>query len=181
MKITTLSLLSLPFLAACASTAPTVAVEPAALPAAVRVPAGNRPALLLKGSGDMVWICDFKGPQTDNKYEWALQRPDAKLLDRDGKQVGRVFGKPTEFDYWAGSTVIGTPVATAPAGDGNLPLELMKAEPAGGTHDALRGTTFIQRVATKGGASPSQDCGWMTHRQTRNVKFEADYIFYKAG
>ncbi|MEO7393160.1 MAG: DUF3455 domain-containing protein [Ramlibacter sp.] len=181
MKLISLPLVLLPLLAACATSAPTVATLPAELPAEVRVPAGHKPVLQLKGAGDIVWICDFKGPPTDNKYEWTIMQPDAKLLDRDGKQVGRLVGKPAEFDYWAGSTVIGASVATAPAGAGNLALELLKAEPARGNHDAFKGTTFIQRVATRGGAAPSQECSWMNHRQSRNVKYEANYVFYRAG
>ena len=181
MKLTTITLLALPLLAACAAgTPPAAAIDPNTLPAEVRVPAGNKAAVVLRGVGDVVWICDYKGEFGSNQYEWKIQRPEAKLLDRDGKQVGRYFGPPAQWDYWAGSNVTGEQVATAPSIAGNLPLALIKANPATGSQGALTGTTYIQRVATKGGAAPAQECSWRTLRQTRSVSYEADYIFYRA-
>lgn len=181
MKTLSLSLIALPFVVGCAATPPAPAVDTSTLPAEVRVPPGNKAALQLKAVGEVTWVCEFKGAPTLGQYEWKIQRPDARLLDRDGKQVGRYFGVPPQWDYWAGSNVTGEPVATAPSGPGNLPVALVKANPATGSAGVFTGTTYIQRVATKGGVAPAEECGWMIHRQTRNVKYEADYIFYRAG
>ena len=44
-----------------------------------------------------------------------------------------------------------------PASAGNIPLQLVKANPATG-NGAMTGVTFIQRVATKGGVAPATAC-----------------------
>ena len=180
ISLSLFSLLTMPLLAACAASAPSVAVDTSTLPAEVRVPAGNKPSLALKAVGTMIWKCDYKGPFTDQKYEWQLDQPDLKLLDNQGKQVGRLFGSPAQFDHWAASNITVTPVAEAPAGSDNLPLALVKANPATGSPGPLTGTTYVQRVATKGGIAPTADCNWMNVRQTRQAPFEAEYVFYRA-
>jgi hypothetical protein len=42
------------------------------------------------------------------------------------------------------------------------------------------GTTFIQRVATKGGIAPSTACDAAAISKKEIVNYRADYIFYKA-
>lgn len=167
-------------LAACAANPVSRPFDPSGLPAAVRVPAGHAVSLVLAGDGDMVYECRFLGP-TSGRYEWALARPEAKLLDKAGQQVGRHFGMPATWDYWSGSRVTASELAVAPAGDGALPLQLLKADPATGSRGPLTGTTYIQRVNVRGGGMPPADaCGWMTWRQTRSMKYQADYVFYRA-
>ena len=178
MKLGIAALCSLSLLAACAGTPSLKAFDQGSLPPAVQVPAGHRPALLLVGSGDVIYECQ---PTSNNQYAWSFVRPEARLLDSAGKQVGRYFGPPATWDYWAGSRVTGKPLASAPAGDGNLPYQLVQAEPATGNHDAFRGTTYIQRVNIKGGAAPAKACGWMNMREAHPVKYQADYIFYRAA
>lgn len=107
-------------------------------------------------------------------------RPETKLLDRGGNQVGRYFGAPATWDYWAGSRVTGTEVATAPSGEGNLPFQLVKANPATGSQGALTVTTYIQRVNIQGGVAPAEPCEWINVGQTKLMKYQADYIFFRA-
>ena len=52
-----------------------------------------------------------------------------------------------------GSKVTGKQVAVAPAAAGNIPMQLVKTEPAMG-NGAMTGITYIQRVNTKGGVAP---------------------------
>ena len=45
---------------------------------------------------------------------------------------------------------------------------------------AMAGTTYIQRVATQGGVAPAMPCAQTNMGARQVVKYQADYIFYKA-
>lgn len=183
MKLATcLTLTSLSFLAACAGApvSPAKAFDPASVPAAVQVPAGNKVTLELVGKGDVIYECKTFGLGTTNvTHGWTFVRPEARLLDRAGKHVGRYSGPPATWDLLVGSIVTGKEQATAPGVAGGLPLQLVKADPATGSQDIFRGVTFIQRVNIQGGVAPTGKCDWMNDRQTVSVPYQADYIFYK--
>jgi hypothetical protein len=78
-----------------------------------------------------------------------------------------------------GSKITATQLAVSPAGAGNIPLQLVKANPASGA-GAMLGVTYIQRVATKGGVAPSSACDAAAKGKKETVKYQADYIFWKA-
>ena len=105
--------------------------------------------------------------------------PDAKLNDRSGKQVGKYYGPPATWDSMDGSRLTATQVAVAPSGMGNIPSQLVKANPAMGS-GAMSGVTYIQRVATQGGVAPATPCASANVGDRQVVKYQADYIFYKA-
>ena len=73
-----------------------------------------------------------------------------------------------------GSRLTATQVAVAPSGMGNIPSQLVKANPA------MSGVTYIQRVATQGGVAPATPCASANVGARQVVKYQADYIFYKA-
>jgi hypothetical protein len=147
------------------------------LPAAVKVPAGNVVAFETVGVGKITYECRAK---KDNAgFEWVFVGPDAVLNDRDGKQIGRYYGPPATWESADGSIVTGAQVAVSPAAAGNIPLQLVKANPATGK-GSMVGTTFIQRVATKGGVAPSTACDAASTGKKEIVSYQADYIFYKA-
>jgi hypothetical protein len=73
--------------------------------------------------------------------------------------------------------VTGKQVAVAPAGAGNIPLQLVKAEPAMGS-GAMTGVSYIQRVNTKGGVAPANVCDAGAKGKRQTVAYEADYVFY---
>jgi hypothetical protein len=79
-----------------------------------------------------------------------------------------------------GSKITGTQLAVAPGGSGNIPLQLVKANPAMGM-GAMQGVTYIQRVATMGGVAPAMACGAGNMGAKQIVQYRADYIFYKAS
>jgi hypothetical protein len=166
-------------LAACAGNPVSKSFDQSSLPPAVHVPPGHKVAVTLAGRGEMVYECRPLGSGT-GRYGWIFMRPETKLLDGGGNQVGRYFGTPATWDYWAGSRLTGTEVATAPSGDGNLPFQLVKADPAAGSPGALTGTTYIQRVNIQGGVAPTAPCEWINVGQTQMMKYQADYIFYRA-
>lgn len=149
------------------------------LPAAVRVPAGNEVTMETVGKGTIWYECKAKGDGAD-RFEWVFGGPDAGLWDRNGKSVGKYYGPPATWESNDGSKLTATQVAVAPAGTGNIPHQLVKANPAMGA-GAMTGVTYIQRVATKGGVAPSSICDAGKAGAKATVNYQADYIFWKAS
>ena len=149
------------------------------LPAAVKVPAGNR--VVMKTStlgGKITCQCRAKKDISD-QFEWVFAGPAAGLKDRKGLMVGKYYGPPATWESMDGSKITGTQVAVAPNGDGNIPNQLVKANPAMGL-GAMQGVSYIQRVATMGGSAPKSLCAKANEGEKQIVKYSADYIFYKA-
>ena len=144
---------------------------------AVQVPAEQMVALETVGIGHVTYECRAK-KDMPSQYEWAFVGPEAKLQTRSGQVVGRYWGPPATWESNDGSKVTATQVAVAPAGNGNLPLQLVKAEPATGT-GAMQNVTYIQRVATRGGVAPSTPCSASNMGQKQVLPYQADYIFWK--
>jgi hypothetical protein len=166
-------------LAAC--TSPPMVPRPfdgAMLPAAVQVPAGHRVFMETVGSGNITYECRAKADAA-GQYEWFFVGPDARLLDRSGKTVGRYFGPPATWESIDGSKVTATQVAVSPAATGNIPLQLVKANPSMG-NGAMTGVSYIQRVATQGGVAPAMPCAAGNIGMRQVVQYQADYILYKA-
>jgi len=170
-------------LAACGSMAP---MKPMAstfmqdsLPEAVRVPAGNKVAMQTVGVGEITYECRDKA-NMPGMTEWVFVGPNAVLNDRSGKQVGKYYGPPATWEAMDGSKVTATQLAVAPAGAGNLPYQLVKANPAMGS-GAMTGVSYIQRVALQGGVAPASVCGAGNKGAREIVKYQADYIFWTAS
>jgi hypothetical protein len=175
----TLAASTLAILSACASSPMMMKpYDQAMLPKSVQVPAGNRVAMETVGIGEITYECRAKA-NTTGDFEWVFVGPDAKLMDRSGKQVGRYFGPPATWENMDGSKVTATQLAVAPAGQGSIPIQLVKANPAMGS-GMMNGTTYIQRVATQGGVAPAMACGAANTGAKQVVKYQADYIFYRA-
>ena len=148
------------------------------LPAAVQVPAGNKVVMETVGVGEITYACNPKKDMA-GQFEWVFVGPDAKLNNRSGKQVGKYYGPPATWESMDGSKLTGAQVAVAPSSAGNIPLQLVKGNPAMGM-GAMSGVTYIQRVATMGGVAPTMPCDAGTAGSKKIVKYQADYIFYKA-
>ena len=161
------------------SMAMTKAFSQDALPDAVKVPAGNKVALETVGVGEITYECRAKAGAA-GAFEWVFVGPQADLNSRSGAKLGTYFGPPATWAASDSSKVTGAQVAVAPSSAGNIPLQLVKANPAQGT-GAMTGVTFIQRVATKGGVAPAMDCGSGSVGRKEIVKYQADYIFWKAS
>ncbi|MEO6016746.1 MAG: DUF3455 domain-containing protein [Polaromonas sp.] len=175
----TASVLSLSLLAACGSMAPMMPMySQANLPAAVQVPAGNKVSMETVGVGEITYQCSAK-KDMPGQYEWVFVGPDAKLNDRNGKQVGKYYGPPATWESMDGSKLTATQVAVAPNATGNIPFQLVKGNPAMGS-GAMTGVTYVQRVATMGGVAPAAPCTAANMGAKQTVKYQADYIFYKA-
>ncbi|GCL66279.1 DUF3455 domain-containing protein [Pseudaquabacterium pictum] len=166
-------------LSACGtSPAPTVFSQ-SALPAAVQVPAGHKVVMETVGVGQITYECREKTAAA-GQFEWVFVGPDAVLNDRAGKAVGKYFGPPATWASRDGSKLTGAQVAVAPATPGSIPLQLVKANPATGS-GAMNGVAYIQRVATQGGVAPATACDAGSKGSKQIVKYQADYIFWKAA
>ena len=148
------------------------------LPGAVQVPAGNKVAMETVGKGDITYECRDKA-NAPGQTEWVFVGPNAALNDRSGKQVGKYYGPPATWESNDGSKLTATQLAVAPSGPTSLPYQLVKANPAMGS-GMMTGTTYIQRVATQGGVAPAIPCAAGNMGGKQIVKYQADYIFYKA-
>ena len=147
------------------------------LPDAVKVPAGNKVAMETVGVGEITYECRDKA-NAPGMTEWVFVGPNAVLNDRSGKQVGKYYGPPATWESMDGSKLTATQLAVAPAGAGNIPYQLVKANPAMGS-GAMTGVTHIQRVAIKGGVAPASVCDAAGKGKKEIVKYQADYIFWK--
>jgi len=150
-------------------------VDNAALPEAVRVPAGQTMRMVATGVGEITYECREKAAAA-GQYEWAFVAPVATLYSGDKRSVGRYYAGPT-WEAADGSKVTGKQVAVSPAAPGSIPMQLVKADPAMGS-GAMTGVTYIQRLNTKGGVAPSMACDTASKGKRQQVAYEADYVFY---
>ena len=151
-----------------------------ALPDTVKVPAGHRVAWETVGVGEITYECRAKAGAAD-AFEWVFVGPKADLRSRQGQVVGSYFGPPATWAAQDGSSLTGAQLAVAPAGSGNIPLQLVKANPAKlvDGKGELQGVSYIQRVATRGGVAPAMACSSASIGQRQIVTYQADYIFWK--
>jgi len=144
-----------------------------ALPPSIQVPAGHSVAWETVGKGYINYECK----QTASGPEWVFAGPKATLTNREGEQVGTYVGPPATWAANDGSKLTATQIAVAPAGEGNIPYQLVKANPAIGK-GLLTDVTYIQRVALEGGAAPDMKC---KPGEVTKATYKADYIFWKAN
>ena len=153
----------------------TSAAMNASLPEAVRVPAGQKLLMTSRGLGELTYECRAKKDMA-TQFEWAFVGPVASLMNADRKTVGKYYAGPT-WEAMDGSKVSGKQVAISPAAPGNIPMQLVKADPAAGV-GAMNGVSYIQRVNTKGGVAPAAVCDSGSISKRMTVPYEADYVFY---
>jgi hypothetical protein len=149
------------------------------LPDTLKVPAGHRVALETVGVGEITYECRADQAKA-GQFAWVFAGPDARLLDRSGKPVGKYYGPPATWEAMDGSKITGKQLAVAPGGAGNIPLQFVQANPAVGS-GAMSGVTYIQRVKTLGGVAPATACGAGNVGAKQIVTYQADYIFWKAA
>jgi hypothetical protein len=165
-------LLSPPMSAAASSSAsPTV-------PEAIAVPAGS--VLLFSHHAKGVQIYECKNGQ------WVFHAPLALLFERQstkltGIHYGGIDRGLTPGPWWEsledGSRIRGAKTGEALSPNANsiplLRLDVVEREGSG----VFSPVSFIQRLNTKGGVSPTSQCKSGTQRQ---VPYTADYYFYAA-
>ncbi len=149
------------------------------LPDAVKVPAGNKVAMETVGVGEITYECRAKADAA-GAFEWVFVGPQADLNARSGSKLGTYYGPPATWASTDGSKITGAQVAVSPGGTGNIPFQLVKANPASSA-GKMMGVTYIQRVATKGGVAPADPCVSASVGKKSVVKYQADYIFWTAA
>ena len=174
---------------------PARAAESAArsVPAAIQVPAGNRPYFEGHAVGTQNYVCLPSG----SGFAWTLVTPEATLFDQRGEQqLTTHFASPNPAEggavraTWQHSRdsssvwALAMPPSTDPAfvAPGAIPWLLLrvvgtKAGPAGG--DTLSKARYIQRVNTAGGVAPAIGCSQQSDIGSKAfVPYSADYVFY---
>ncbi len=157
----------------------TTPFDQASLPDAVKVPGANRVVMETVGVGEITYECRVKTAMPGS-HEWVFVGPKADLNSRAGAKLGTYYGPPATWASSDGSAITGTQLAVSPGGSGNIPLQLVKANPATGS-GAMNGVTYVQRVKTAGGTAPATACDAAAVGRKEVVKYQADYIFWKAA
>ncbi|MDB5884966.1 MAG: hypothetical protein JWR74_1137 [Polaromonas sp.] len=146
----------------------------------VQVPPGHVVALETTAVGILNYECKAN-PAMGGNIGWVLASPQADLMDRTGKVVGKYSGPPATWTHMDGSSVVGMQVAIAPRpGASNLPFQLSKGTP-GAASGAMQNITYIQRVKTKGGLELTKACTQTDVGDKQTLPYQADYIFWKAA
>jgi hypothetical protein len=146
------------------------------VPGKIKPPEGEQLVLQVHAVGFQIYVCQ----QTDAKYAWALKAPDAELHDQQGSVVGRHYAGPA-WKYKDGSEVTGKLVAKVDSPDADsIPWLLLTA--AGHSGDGvLSRVDSIQRIHTKGGFPPKNDCDASKVNHEMKSAYTADYYFYVAA
>ncbi|TCK72510.1 uncharacterized protein DUF3455 [Acidipila rosea] len=132
--------------------------------------------LVLQAKGDGVQI--YECGKEHGFLQWQLEGPDAKLLDGNGKVVGKHFAGPT-WQLNDGSHVKGRVISSQASPDaGSIPWLLLSAVP-GTASGKLAQVAYIRRSNTHGGLAPKAGCEKADQAgQKIKVPYTADYSFY---
>lgn len=139
------------------------------VPAALKVPDGNRLTGVFSAEGVQTYTC------TDGA--WKLLEPAATLWaknDRARRTVALHSRGPVWVSTVDGSAVNAAAVANSPK-DGTIPELLLKSTATRGT-GVFADVSYIQRLDTKGGVAPTTAC---TGTDQVSVPYSATYTFYK--
>jgi hypothetical protein len=125
--------------------------------------------------GAQIYVCKQKSEESQpHALTWQFREPIAALTS-NGMSIGRHYAGPN-WDYFDGSGVKGTVVASAPgATENDIPwLKLDVVEHRG--HGILSSVTAVQRINTKGGVAVGT-CE--TAGTSLIVPYSADYVFMR--
>jgi Protein of unknown function (DUF3455) len=144
------------------------------VPDAIAVPGGLHPVLFVHAKGDQVYTC-----QADNngKFAWALKGPDAELKDRKDKVVGQHSAGP-KWTLKDGSEVTGKAAAHVDSLDSDSVPWLLVNVTSNSGKGQLANVTYVQRVHTHGGKSPSYGCDESHKGDETKSNYTADYYFF---
>lgn len=136
------------------------------VPEQIRVPAGNRRIAVMPAQGVQTYLC--------TNGAWGFLQPDAIL-----KHHGRALVLHSKGPVWTsvkdGSSVTAAVAASSPVPNA-IPQLLLKSTGNRGP-GLLAEVTFIQRLNTVGGVSPTGSC---VDGVTASIPYTADYTFWVA-
>lgn len=151
-------------------------VTPPDVPGRLKPPATQKLLLKAQGRGLQIYKCSA-GPGDPTHFSWILEKPQATLTGDDGRLLGRHYEGPT-WEAADGSRVVGQVEQRADSPLPNtIPWLLVKAQSTEGAGTFAR-VTYIQRVATQGGAAPAAGCDASHAGRRLSVDYQADYYFY---
>lgn len=146
-------------------------------PQIMQVPADNRIVWQAPAEGDLTYECRLT--QTDGaRYAWVIASAAATLGAGQSGQTGTYKSPPETWRAADGSTLTGMETVRANAGPDRLYDQLVLANPSSGV-GLLTGVTYIQRFVREGGGVPQAPCTEGNKGQREQVKFRADYVFWK--
>jgi hypothetical protein len=137
------------------------------VPEAVRVPVGNRRIAVMPARGVQTYLC--------TNGAWGFLQPDAILKHHGRAEVLHSKG-PVWTDVFDGSSVTAAVDGTSPVP--NAIPELRLKFTSHRSPGLLADVTFIQRLRTTGGVSPTGSC---TDGTTASIPYTADYAFWVAA
>ena len=191
LRLACVATLGMVFTCAVPRAAHAQSVTPPPVPPGLEVPAPNQAFLLGRGVGTQNYEC--QPTSRLGRVGWVLFTPQATLFDDDSQQLTTHFFSPnpvegrvvrvTWQDSRDSSTVWARAMAAATVDANAIPWLLLqvvgtRVGPTGG--DALTGTTFLQRLNTRGGLAPATGCDVLAdvgHKAF--VPYTADYFFYE--
>jgi hypothetical protein len=172
--MTTAQLAAVVLCGGCASAVP---IAPPEVPASLRPPANQTVFVEALATGVQIYECVSK-PDRPSVFEWTFRAPEAVLVDRAGRAVGKHYAGPT-WESTDGSTVVGEIKSRDPGPDGNaIPWLLLTVKSTTGT-GLFSQTQSVQRVQTVGGIAPAQSCASANAGQLARVPYTATYYFYR--
>jgi hypothetical protein len=137
------------------------------VPEAIKVPDGNKRIAVMPARGVQTYQCTASA--------WVFLQPDAILLNRGRPEVLHSKG-PVWTSVVDGSSVTAAAQANSPVPNA-IPQLLLKSTGNRGP-GLLSAVTYIQRLNTTGGVSPTGAC---TDGATASVPYTADYAFWVAS
>jgi len=154
-----------------------VGPKPPEVPGVLKAPADQEVFLEALASGSQVYECAAK---QGGAYEWTFRAPEAQLTSRLlGSDLGKHYAGPT-WEAPDGSRVLGEVRERAPGSDpGAIPWLLLSAKATFGK-GVFTQTKSIQRVATRGGTTPTDPCSAANANQFARVPYTATYYFYRS-
>jgi hypothetical protein len=136
-------------------------------------PTGAKVRLTLTATGVQVYSC--KSAPTGN-LAWTFMAPQAKLFNKDAKEVGTHSAGPT-WSLTNGSIIHGQVISTTPTPNAIPWLLLKPAEPGTGVFKKIN---YIRRSNTVGGLAPATPCDNEHLNAIAQVPYQATYTFYSA-
>jgi hypothetical protein len=157
-------------IASCASAPP--------VPGPLHVPADQALIKQLHGVGVQIYECQA-AKNDPSQFAWVFRGPEANLLTKGGRIVGKHYAGPT-WEAHDGSRVVGEAIGNSPSPTPNaIPWLLLRAKATAG-NGLFAQVQFIQRINTVGGSVPAAGCRNEQAGQQLRASYTADYLFYGA-
>ena len=154
-------------------------LAPPDVPAPLRAPAGQSVFLEALATGVQIYECASK-PDQPSTFEWTFRAPEAALVDRSGRSIGKHYAGPT-CESLDASTAVGELKARDPGPSPSaIPWLLLAAKSTTGA-GVFSQTKSIQRVQTVGGIAPIEPCSAANAKQVARVPYTATYYFYRSA